>query len=412
MKKQTCSNICAYLIAVVIMVNCRSVWLSNPSWTSVLNMGLYLILVCGSICLLLINFDSINNLKSTILVSLFVFLYFFVYLLFNSVNLKSNLLLLIILILFLWIVQIKGKKLPIILEAYSNVIVLIAAISILMWLTCSLLKLMSPSGYVQFNWTSTEGIYKLIPTYKNIYFETQDITLPVVGNIIRNTAIFTEAPMASLNFCLAFLIKIVMRSKTKTTIWLIIAILTTFSTTGYILLILIFFLKWLETNKNQFIYKLLFMVPVLIIAIIGINLLIGQRATYGTQSTSLRLDDYKVGLTTFLQHPLFGAGLGNSMALTENMSSWRWRISMIGFSNSIAEVLAQGGIYVSIAYMYAFIRGLYLTIKFKSLDNFILILGTFYLFCTTIFSYQYILLLLLVLFAKFEIYLKIEDKLD
>ena len=99
MKKQTCSNICAYLIAVVIMVNCRSVWLSNPSWTSVLNMGLYLILVCGSICLLLINFDSINNLKSTILVSLFVFLYFFVYLLFNSVNLKSNLLLLIILIL-------------------------------------------------------------------------------------------------------------------------------------------------------------------------------------------------------------------------------------------------------------------------------------------------------------------------
>ena len=148
MKKQTCSNICAYLIAVAIMVNCRSVWLSNPSWTSVLNMGLYLILVCGSICLLLINFDSINNLKSTILVSLFVFLYFFVYLLFNSVNLKSNLLLLIILILFLWIVQIKGKKLPIILEAYSNVIVLIAAISILMWLTCSLLKLMSPSGYV------------------------------------------------------------------------------------------------------------------------------------------------------------------------------------------------------------------------------------------------------------------------
>ena len=117
MKIQTCSYICAYLIAVVIMVNCRSVWLSNPSWTSVLNMGLYLILVCGSICLLLINFDSINNLKSTILVSLFVFLYFFVYLLFNSVNLKSNLLLLIILILFLWIVQIKGKKLPIILEA-------------------------------------------------------------------------------------------------------------------------------------------------------------------------------------------------------------------------------------------------------------------------------------------------------
>lgn len=132
MKKQTYSNICAYLIAVVIMVNCRSVWLSNPAWTSVLNMGLYLILVCGSICLLLINFDSINNLKSTILVSLFVFLYFFVYLLFNSVNLKNNLLLLIVLILFLWIVQIKGRKLPIILEAYSNVIIVIAVISILM----------------------------------------------------------------------------------------------------------------------------------------------------------------------------------------------------------------------------------------------------------------------------------------
>lgn len=404
MKKQTCSNICAYLIAMGIMINCRSVWLSNPSWTSRLNIGLYLILVCGSIGLLLINFNKIRNIKRTILMSLFVFLYFFVYLIFNSINFKNNLLLLSSLIIFLWIVQIKGKRLPLILEAYSNVMIIIAVTSIIMWLICSLFKLMAPSGYVPFNWTSTEGIYKFIPTYKNIYFETQDITLPVIGNIIRNTAIFTEAPMASLNFCLAFLMKIVSGSKTKITIWLVIAILTTFSTTGYILLILVFFIKWLETNKKYFIYKMLFVIPVLIFAVIGINLLIGQRATYGTQSTSLRLDDYKVGLTTFLQYPLFGAGLGNNVALTENMASWR--IYMTGFSNSITEVLAQGGMYIGCAYIYSFVKGIYLTVKFKSLNNFILVLGTFYLFCTTIFSYQYILLLLLVLFTEFEIYLK------
>lgn len=407
MKKNIYSSICAYLLAMIIIVNCRSVWLSNLNWLS-LNKVTYILFILGSIALIGININSINDLNKTILSSVFIFLYFFVYFIFRPIGLTQNIKLLIIVIILIWVMQVKGKNLPLILEAYANIMVFIAVLSVIMWILCSLIKVIPPTGTIPFNWTAVNGVHSFIPTYGHIYFETQDINLPFIGNIIRNTAVFTEAPMASLNFCIAFLLKLNENSYkkdsgiSKSQIWLVIAILSTFSTTGYILLILIFFIKWLKVDKKYFIYKLIFVIPVLIVAVLVINLLIGQRTVYGTMSTNLRFDDYRVGMITFLQHPFLGAGLGNSDALVQNMGNWR--IYMTGFSNSITEVLAQGGIYVSLIYAYSFIKGIYYSFKYKALNGFILVFGTLYLFCTTIFSYQYILISLLILFIDFKAY--------
>lgn len=407
MKKNVYSGICAYLLAMIIIINCRSVWLSNPNWLNLNNIT-YILFILGSITLIGININSINDLNKTILSSVFIFLYFFVYFIFRPIGLTQNIKLLIIVMILIWVMQVKGKNLPLILEAYANLMVFIAVLSVIMWILCSLIKVIPPTGTIPFNWTAVNGVYSFIPTYGHIYFETQDINLPFIGNIIRNTAVFTEAPMASLNFCIAFLLKLNENSYkkdsgiSKSQIWLIIAILSTFSTTGYILLILIFFIKWLEADKKYFIYKLIFVIPVLIVAILGINLLIRQRTVYGTMSTNLRFDDYRVGIITFFQNPFLGAGLGNSDALVQNMGNWR--IYMTGFSNSITEVLAQGGIYVSLIYAYSFIKGIYYSFKYKALNGFILVFGTLYLFCTTIFSYQYILIALLILFIDFKIY--------
>lgn len=411
MKKSIYNNIYAYLIAVVIIVNCRSVWLNSPNWGN-LNRIAYVLFIVGSIFLVGRNLNNIRNLNETLLRSIFIFLYFFIYFIFRPIELNQNIKLLTIVIIMIWVIQVKGKNLPLILEAYANIMIFIALLSIFMWILCSLIKIIPPTGIIPFSWTSINGMYSFIPTYGHIYFETQNIDLPFIGNITRNTAIFTEGPMAALNFCIALLLKFndysyrKNNSLSRSEVWLIAAILSTFSTTGYILLILIFFIKWFRADEKHFIYKFIFSIPILIIAIIGVNLLIGQKANYGTLSTNLRFDDYRVGIITFSQHPIFGVGLGNSNALVQNMDNWR--IYMPGFSNSITEVLAQGGLYVSLIYAYSFIKGIYYSVKYKAWNGFILVVGTLYLYCTTIFSYQYILIALMILFVSFKTNLKLE----
>ena len=128
---------------------------------------------------------------------------------------------------------------------------------------------------------------------------------------------------------------------------------------------------------------------------------------YGTESSSLRLDDYRVGFITFLQNPILGTGLGNSESLIKNMDNWR--VYLTGLSNSISIIFAQGGLYVGLVYIYAFIKGFFFSFKYKSIDAFMLVLGTLYLFVATIFPFQYLLFVLLILFTNFDLYLQKDE---
>lgn len=408
MKKERYSSYCAYIIAIVLMINCRTVWLSIPNLSSKLNIVSYFLLFFVSLLLIGINFSTIKNIKKIIITSIILLLYFFIYLAFKPVEVDQNIKLLLVLLITLWLVQIKGISLPLILEDYSNIIVLVATVSIIMWVLVSILKIITPTSLVPFDWTSSNGFYTFIPTYRYIFFETQNTSVPLFGNVIRNTSIFTEAPMASLNFSLALLIKIFFKGKNiYSKVILIVAILSTFATTGYILLILIFLIKWLDSDKRYFAYKLIFLIPIGIVVIIGIKLLINQRLVYGTESSSLRLDDYRVGFITFLQNPILGTGLGNSESLIKNMDNWR--VYLTGLSNSISIIFAQGGLYVGLVYIYAFIKGFFFSFKYKSIDAFMLVLGTLYLFVTTIFPFQYLLFVLLILFTNFDLYLQKDE---
>ena len=79
------------------------------------------------------------------------------------------------------------------------------------------------------------------------------------------------------------------------------------------------------------------------------------------------MDDYKAGVITWLQHPFLGSGLSNTNGIQQNMSAWRSYNT--GFSNSIMEILAEGGIYLSLFYFYAFIKGLYSGVNKKNYNE-------------------------------------------
>ena len=143
----------------------------------------------------------------------------------------------ILLFLFFFIIQESNERSEVLLK-YRNVVFIIALVSLFFWLLGSILHFLHPSGIVQSVWT---GDPKVVPSYYGFYFETQKLY-----GVIRNTAIFTEAPMSSLHFSIAMLVEVyVDKKKSLFKIFLFsIAILSSFSTTGIILLIVVYYINY------------------------------------------------------------------------------------------------------------------------------------------------------------------------
>lgn len=405
MNKNILSNIIksilVYTIAVTIVIDNHSIWMSNPNMGRIDLYNYLLLVICAiGLLIILVANKRTMNIKRLLINTFFISIYFTVYLLLTKINWFLGIRLIVIVILFMWIINFDNfKKIPHILLAYKNIIIMIAVVSMLFWLFGSLLGLIKASSYFPSTWGNIYGEYNLVPSFYNLYFEPQKIILPLFGEIGRNSAIFTEGAMASLNFSLALLIETVnQHSKKSCKVILVLAIISTFSTTGYIFLVLLFFFSFFKSGSHVKIYKILLLIPLFIIAILVISYLLKQKSTYGLESTTVRTDDFKVGIYTWLQHPFLGSGLSNITNLKQNMGLWR--IYNTGFSNSITEILAEGGIFLSFIYFYIFYKAWYKSFINRQFNSVIVITLTFYLFVTTIFTYQYVLISLLIWFAN------------
>ncbi|QNQ80524.1 O-antigen ligase family protein [Lactobacillus sp. PV034] len=397
-------NFFNYIIAAILIYNCQSIWASGLN-NEVLNTVTYFILVASAlinIILLLTQSKNQVNLSSILIDSLFIIVYLGLFIFFSTYpNTKLFALrLLIVVVLFFWLIKLENKRIPSILISYWNLMIIIGLISLLFWVLGSLFRLISPTGTVESFWGAFDGIPHLVNSYFNVYYETQSVN-SIIGTFIRNTAIFTEGPMAALNFSLALLIGINSSSKNlvlKNTI-LVFSLASTFTTTGYIFLTILILGHWIDRlkKKNSFnISYLIFILPILIVGSLLLIVLFNQKRIYGSGSVDVRFDDYRVGLKTWTQHIIFGTGISNSNALRNNMELWR--MGNPGFSNSITEVLANGGLYLGILYFGSFFKGLLTKDGLKK----IFVVMTFYLFVTTAFTYNYILIFLLIWFSSFS----------
>lgn len=106
----------------------------------------------------------------------------------------------VLIFVFFFFIQESNNRHELLLK-YRNLMIFISAVSIVFWLLGSIFHLVHPSGVVQSVWTNT-GNPKPVPNYFNLYFETQELY-----GFARNTAIFTEAPMASLHFSIALFVE-------------------------------------------------------------------------------------------------------------------------------------------------------------------------------------------------------------
>lgn len=232
---------------------------------------------------------------------------------------------------------------------YSNTVTVIAFISIIMWLLCSVLQLIPPTAIIPFEW----GDRTTVSTYLGIYFETQSTSLFGLPSW-RNSGIFNEAPMYNMILCTAFAIEFFIRPQaSKIRIWiLLLTILTTLTTTGQLYLILI--AGWYIYKKVNKRHRILIAIlaPLLLIGgyLITNSIIENKIKTGGETSVNDRSEDIMICLEVGMEHPCFGIGL-----VTSKGSNLLWHGKEFGFSNSLFAIFARGGLYALILYIVALV---------------------------------------------------------
>lgn len=342
-----------YIFALLIILNANSLYIKDYSAEKFPD---YAILVASYICMSVLVINQrilskkivITALKLCVCVGIFFLILYAV----NPYNINVNTQwLLRVFVLILYFVICKDNEHSV-LMAYKNIMIFIACESLFFWLFGSILGVIEHTGYLYSTWAANENSIKVCNSYYGIYFETQMTDSFGNAGLIRNTAIFTEGPMASLNFCIALMVEYLLKRRPYMpfVVVLVLAILSTVSTTGYLVLLSLVLFKLIMHPVHTAILKFVKFVglPIATIVIAGAGIYV-LADKQDTMSLLLRVDDFIVGYNTWIEHPIFGWGAGNTYPLQQHMDFWRGE--QTGFSNSIFWVLVQGGIYLAAPYI-------------------------------------------------------------
>ncbi|HFU4366455.1 TPA: O-antigen ligase family protein [Streptococcus suis] len=385
-----------YVIAILLILNCRTVWIHQYAVGNYFNIATSLLLILSSaMYVLTLRKIFIKRLFRWLSVSLFLFFYLLIWIVMTNYNVFWAVISSVSLISILAVViNSDNSQIISLLMKVKRVILLVILISIPFWVMGSFFNIISFTSLTRTNWLGTDSL-SYFKSYYGIYFETQSIDFFGV-HLVRNSAIFTEGPMAGLVFCIGLAISAFISKKRSIFEILVFAtgIFTTFSTNAYIVLLIVFsYFVYFSKNNNRFITVLKYaLIPVIFLIIIFITFTL-LKSRLNTNSGSIRLDDFSVGFKTWLQQPYFGYGYNNNLVLSQNMGSWR--AFNLGFSNSITQVLAQGGIMIFAIYVVPFLKGFSSYIRARKWNYFFFELILLYLFIAISFPYQYILFLLL-----------------
>ncbi|CAX67034.1 O-antigen ligase family protein [Lactobacillus johnsonii] len=381
-----------FILSFLLILNTNSIWTTIPGTKEKFINILYLVLpVCIFFSLLSVKIDSIKF-RNILVLTIFFLIYFSIFLIVpvnrGSISLGLKLLVSFISFLLYFGLCTDTKKFPLIFEYYINWMVIIGIVSLVLWMLVSCMRILQFNSSILSDWSTFNGYAARISSYHGIYFETQ-----YLNNIPRNSAIFPEAPMASLHFLVALSLNFLFCqgkfSKAKNLL-LILAIISTLSSTGYIGIVLLFtykmvFYKFKNNTLNYL--KFLWIVVFLIGSIVIVNLIFSQKI--GSESGNIRKDDYLAAFNAWKTSPIFGVGLVSDTV--KNYMSL-WRSYNLGFSNSLMDVLAHGGLWSLVVYVGAGLKGIISNLKIKNFNMIMFVVMTFYLFATTIFTNSFLIL--------------------
>lgn len=384
-------KITTYIIAIIMVLDSNSIY-SKSIYSSSLSKIEFIILIVAISTLIILSNNINKNWENYLLITSILFGYIFIYVLLqrNRIAIFTGItdLVKFILMFSLAYLVYKNSKKPFLMTAYCNVVFIVAIVSLIFWIFGSNLHLLQPTGTFLSKWNELDD-YQGVPSYYNLYFETQTL-----NQTIRNSAIFVEAPMASLTFSMALCLEVLYQNNTKfhiiKVLVLIMAIISTVSSTGYICLLLTMGYLLL-TSKSSNIYLLIVkttIIPIiLVVGMILINYFLSQKLN--SNSGFSRKRDYINSFIAWINYPFMGTGIdidGNFL-LPSGI-----KIGKFGYSNSFGRVLGENGIYILILYLISIINSVYTSINTKDTKRLFLTFMLIYLFITTQFVNTYLML--------------------
>lgn len=210
-------------------------------------------------------------------------------------------------ILFYFLCAYSNSRNNLIIEAFYRIIIIIAVVSLVLYVIVDCFNINIPYNIIR----SSEGGY-YYRNYLNLYYSYHGVTKRF---LYRLSGFFWEPGMYGIYLNYALYIYI---SRGKNKKWeffiLLISILVTQSTTGYIVTTILLGTMFIKTNKikkEQYCLLAAFVLPVILIVIVVLFLTKRNTTNHNIGSYYLRMNDIVNGIKVFLQNPIFGTGFYN-----------------------------------------------------------------------------------------------------
>lgn len=398
--KKKVVSLLEYLVAICVVLNLNSVYLNKNLNLQKLN---FTVLMCTLSLLIVLHVNNIlKNKKKFFSLSIIILTIDCCNLIFISLNkgdFKKYIYDFIFIFILFLIYFILNTSIGI-LKKISRIIIILSIISLIFYFFGSLFHIIKPTSQIVLDW----GGEHYINNYYNIHFDAQPISINGI-KLIRNTGIFTEGPMYSFNLCIALIIQLLTYglNKNRNIIIITIAIVTTISTSGIIILMIVLASYLLFNNKHKrTLVRILntLIIPVVLVILVSTSLFfindkMNSSINNSTGSFSIRVDDFNIALQSWKNNMLVGNGYGRHDITQQYMGSYRGKD--IGGSNALIIIAPQGGIYLLVFYLIPMIFSIIYSIKFRRLNLFVINIVLLILYLTTNVPYSYISLILLAL---------------
>lgn len=402
-KKFILNNLFEYVLSFCIILQCNSLIMANSgtlkSIFNLITLMLISFLFIMSIYRIHCSHKEKNDNKKIKMFSLFLFLYSFDLVVieyffvdkFNVLTIFFFLISPIAFVTYLYERKINAKLDYSIFRKIVLVIFILEIISLIGWV----LILMGIQPNITFfsQWSKQN-----VSGYFYLDFITQHNSFLGIDNVVRNTGLFTEAPMYSYVLCISLIIQTFIKvgkfSRFDKINYLVtlITIFSTLSTTGIIISIIIVMIDVLQFVLTKYDDKIKkFIVPFLIFIGMASSLLVflnKGKSSPGSYSSMIRSDDIHSCIRAWMDHIFWGVGINN----TDYISQYAlpFRLHNLSLSTGFFSVLAFGGMALTLFY----IVPLFLSI-FKSKKVFIMSTILLILFVYTIIPFAYLFSLLL-----------------
>ncbi len=278
---------------------------------------------------------------------------------------------------------------------YSNLLVILSLCNLVVFAALTLHPDIIQAQIVKSRWSGLGYLTEFV-NYLNICCVSTTQSRTIAGfTIYRDMGFFTEPLMFCIPLITALFTEMFLRKKEERYVWkwliLMAAVIVSQSTLGMLLAAGAVGIKLIEGVKPKRRWLMVF--PALILIAAAVFLLLRQKSDVDTSSTATHIRHYVIAFKTFLEHPLIGCGyFREDLILLHDATK-----TNKGLSNSIAVVLAEGGVILSLLCLTPFFIGLAQIFSKNSKRVALWTLGPLGLYCVTVYHFH----LLLMMFIAF-----------